>query len=270
MKILVKFPTRGRPERFLNTYQKYIDFAHNKNDIFFMITLDSNDESVTPEFVEKIKSKFPNVQVDIGISGTKIKAVNRDMEKAPYYDILLLASDDMIPVVSGYDEIIRKNMLKYYPDTDGVLWFNDGIRGQELNTLCILGRKYYNRFGYIYYPEYKSFYCDDEFTYIANQRRRQTYFDQIIIKHDHSLVNGIWDETYAKNSIYADEDKKLFHERKLRYYTTIINVQTNISRPSIISEVPKRQIFDEEYNIKNVNTTYKLFNTVKIRRKFIT
>jgi len=259
MKILVKFPTRGRPEKFLDTLQKYIDLAQDKNGMFFMVTLDSDDETATPEFIENIKMKCSNVQVDVGISGTKIKAVNRDMEKAPHYDILLLASDDMIPVVPGYDKIIRNNMIKYYPDTDGVLWFNDGIQGNKLNTLCILGRKYYNRFGYIYYPEYKSFYCDDEFTYIANQLRRQTYFDQIIIKHDHSIVNGIWDQTYAKNSVYADEDKKLFYERKLKYYTKIINIQPNISMPNIILEIPKKQEFDENYKIKSFsNFKFKL------------
>jgi hypothetical protein len=271
MKILVKFPTRGRPNKFLDTYEKYVNLAQNKNDLFVMVTLDTDDETVTSEFIENIKSKFSNVQIDIGISGTKIKAVNRDMEKAPYYDILLLASDDMVPMVDGYDEIIRKNMINYYPDTDGVLWFNDGIQGKNLNTLCIIGRKYYNRFGYIYYPEYKSFYCDDEFTYIANQLRRQKYFDQIIIEHKHFVQNQeLWDNTYDKNSKYADEDKKLFHERKLKYYTTIFDIQTNTSMPKIILEIPKPIKFNEEYKIKNTNISYNVFNKFKIRIKHIT
>ena len=28
--------------------------------------------------------------------------------------------------------------MAHYPDTDGVLWFNDGYKGNKLNTLCIL------------------------------------------------------------------------------------------------------------------------------------
>jgi hypothetical protein len=89
----------------------------------------------------------------VGRSCGKIGAINRDMDLAPPFDILLLASDDMIPIVKGYDRIIRDNMPL---DTDRVLHFNDGHRTDSLNTLCILGKKYYDRFGYIYYPEYKT------------------------------------------------------------------------------------------------------------------
>ena len=75
--------------------------------------------------------------------------------------IVLLASDDMIPMEKGFDNIIIDKMKNYYPDTDGVLWFNDGYQGDKLNTLCILGKKYYDRFGYIYNPEYISVLSDN-------------------------------------------------------------------------------------------------------------
>jgi hypothetical protein len=99
----------------------------------------------------------------------------------------------MTPIVKGYDNIIRNNMKTHYPDTDGVLWFNDGYQGQNLNTLCILGRKYYQRFGYIYCPEYKSLWCDNEFMDQANLLGRQIYFHETIIKHEHPANNrGIY------------------------------------------------------------------------------
>jgi hypothetical protein len=44
----------------------------------------------------------------------------------------MLASDDMIPVVSGYDQIIRNDMYENFKNTDGVLWYNDG--GQTIIT----------------------------------------------------------------------------------------------------------------------------------------
>ena len=67
----------------------------------------------------------------------------------------------MIPEIKGFDSIIRNEMQKLFPDTDGILWFFDGWR-KDLNTLCILGRKYYDRFGYIYHPDYNSFWSDAE------------------------------------------------------------------------------------------------------------
>jgi hypothetical protein len=121
------------------------------------------------------------------------------------FDIVLLASDDMIPQVQGYDSIIRINMKKYYPNTDGILWFFDGYR-RDLNTLCILGKKYYDRFNYIYNPEYKSFWCDNEFMLVGNKLGKQKFIDLCIIKNIHPDITGqAYDETYHKNNFSGDD-----------------------------------------------------------------
>ena len=101
-------------------------------------------------FVKKyatIHYTFKNVKVVYGDSDSKIHAINRDIELADEWDIVLLASDDMTPKVKGYDNIIRNKMKEFYPDTDGILWFNDGHQTNRLNTLCILGKKYYEKVG---------------------------------------------------------------------------------------------------------------------------
>ena len=215
MFILVKFPSRGRPEKLRSILQRYIEYANDMSRMMFMITLDSDDRTATLELVNSLIAIHPNIRVDMGISGTKVKAINRDMEKAPPFDILLLASDDMIPIVKGYDTIIRDNMYKYYPTTDGVLWFNDGFQKNGLNTLAIMGNRYYKRFGYIYNPIYQTAWCDNEFTQVANLLKKQTYFDQVIIQHQHP-IHGMSqvDETYIKNDIGGDEDTETYNRRK--------------------------------------------------------
>jgi hypothetical protein len=215
MFILIKFPSRGRPDKLKSTLQKYVHNAANMNLIFIMITLDSDDPTVDHSLLNSLLAVHPNIRIDVGISGTKVKAINRDMEKAPQFDILLLASDDMIPIVWGYDDIIRHTMHKHYPNTDGVLWFNDGHQRNGLNTLVIMGKKYYNRFGYIYNPLYRTAWCDNEFTEVANILKKQTYFDQVIIEHQHP-IHGLTerDETYIKNDIGGDEDTELYKNRK--------------------------------------------------------
>jgi len=184
-----------------------------------MVTLDSDDPSVDTPLIDSLVAVHPNVRVHVGISGTKIKAINRDMEAAPFFDILLLASDDMIPIVAGYDEIIRSNMHKHYPTTDGVLWFNDGFQGNGLNTLSIMGRRYYQRFGYIYNPIYHTLWCDKEFTDISILLGRQTYFPEVIIEHRH-FVNGKagLDQTYIKNGTGVEEDTNTYKNRKKTNY----------------------------------------------------
>jgi hypothetical protein len=131
------------------------------------------------------------------------------------WDIFLLASDDMIPKVKGYDNIIRNKMKEFYPDTDGILWFNDGHQENRLNTLCILGKKYYDRFGYIYYPEYKSVWCDNEFMMVGDLLEKQTYFDEVIIEHEHpDWGYGKRDTIHRTNSENESHDRNLFTTRK--------------------------------------------------------
>lgn len=220
MKILLKFPSRSRPDQLLDTFKKYITMASNPARIHALISLDIDDKTATQDLFTKIKAIHADTDIRVGQSKGKIGAVNRDMEHAGDYDILLLASDDMIPRVQGYDAIIRAHMKQYYPDTDGVLWYNDGYQGKKLNTLCILGNKYYQRFGYIYHPSYKSLYCDNEFMEVANRLNLQTYIDQVIIKHEHPAATGAnRDELYVQNQVFVSKDYQNFMDRRAKQFS---------------------------------------------------
>jgi hypothetical protein len=108
----------------------------------------------------------------------------------------------------------------------------DVYKRQDFNTLCILGKKYYDRFGYIYHPSYKSFWCDNEFTDVANELGKQTFIDKVIIRHVHpdwiqrdaatakmyenihkTGGNGV-DETFIKNLPFEQADARTYRQRK--------------------------------------------------------
>ena len=215
MKLLIKFPTRNRKNKFFKVLRQYQNLCEDLDNTYFLITLDNDDESMNPSDVEDIFNTFKNVKVIYGTSNSKIHAVNRDIELVNDWDIVLLASDDMTPKVKGYDNIIRNKMKELYSDTDGILWFNDGHMGNKLNTLCILGKKYYDRFGYIYHPEYKSVWSDNEFMLVGNILGKQTYFEQVIIEHEHpDWGYGSRDEIHQNNSKNENQDKLLFTKRK--------------------------------------------------------
>jgi hypothetical protein len=192
--------------------------ASDLSNLYFLVSMDIDDpEMANAEINEKLLG-YDNLQFVYGHSKSKIHAVNRDMDILHLdYDIILLASDDMIPQVQGYDSIISKTMLENYPDTDGILFFNDGYRKDELNTLCILGRKYYERFGYIYYPGYKSLFADNEFMQVGYLLNKQKYFDECIIKHEHP-DNGFAgmkrDNIHFLNNKYYSLDEEVYLERK--------------------------------------------------------
>lgn len=216
MNLLIKFPTRNRPTKFLEVLDLYYKNLNNIELTEFCISIDEDDLSMNNEYVLSKLDNYKNLSVFIGNSESKIEACNSDVDDIEDWSIVLLASDDMIPQVKGFDDIIRDNMKKYYPDTDGVLWFFDGNR-RDLNTLCILGKKYYDRFGYIYNNAYKSFYCDDEFTQVANKLKKQTFINQIIIRHEHPDMpqyRDKFDESYAINHKYYPHDAKIFQLRQ--------------------------------------------------------
>jgi hypothetical protein len=213
MKLLIKFPTRGRSNKFLNVLRKYYDFLDDKT-TKIIITCDIDDVDMNQLHIKEVLSSYDNIKVCYGENKSKIDAINADLS-GETFDILLLASDDMTPIKKGYDTIIKQKMVEHYPDTDGVLWFNDGYQGKKLNTLCILGKKYYDRFNYIYYPEYISVWCDNEFMNVGNILGKQTYFDEVIIQHQHpDWGYGKRDEIHSLNAKHESHDRDLFYKRK--------------------------------------------------------
>jgi hypothetical protein len=237
MKILFKYPTRGRPLKFFRSLDRYYELMTGSN-FEFVISIDGDDETMNNHEVTSLLSRYQNLSFIVGNSKNKIEAINADLSGKDF-DILVLVSDDMIPEINGFDDIIRAEMEKNYPDRDGVLWFFDGWR-RDLNTLCILGKNYYDRFGYIYHPAYKSFWCDTEFTEVANMLEKQVFIDNVIIRHLHPDVvmqdknaftkfNEILpefvehksfghDATWQKNSLPGDPDKDVYQERRFKNF----------------------------------------------------
>lgn len=205
MKILCKFPSRSRPWKFVEVFDLYRTMASGTHEMEFVLTFDADDPTMNNPAMKRLFSSFgPNVHVFFGNSKSKIQAVNADMDRGWDYDILLLASDDMVPVQKDYDRTIVQDMQRHFPDLDGVLHYNDGIRGPQLNTLCIMGKPYYDRFGYIYNPAYESVYCDNEFTEVSQTLGKSVYIDNIIIRH--KWMEGGKDALYSRN-----EDPALYH-----------------------------------------------------------
>lgn len=210
MNILVKLPSRGRPEQLRDVVMSMMEKCDQTCQ--FLVSVDTDDPTVK-EF-----SELPpvNVQLAHGLSISKIHAINRDINECEYpWDILVVASDDMWPIVQGWDTIIREAMQKHFLDLDGMLWFPDGHQ-KRICTMPIMGRKYYNRFRHVYHPSYRSYFCDDEQTEIAQAHGKMVYIDQQLFEHRHP-DNGAKvkrDDTYRKSVPDWQRDKQNYRERK--------------------------------------------------------
>lgn len=206
MKFLFKYATRSRPDWFKETIRAWKDNLSGKHEYRFVITCDIDDKTMNNPEMQKFMSD-EGLEYHYGEHDCKVSAINDDMDDD--FDILVVVSDDMIPVVKGFDDIIVSD----FDEGIQALHYNDGGHcGAKLISLTIMDRKLYNSFGYIYHPDYKSMWCDNEFTHIVRERGCVKYIDQVIIKHYWQKYGR--DELYNQNDKYWDQDKLTYATRK--------------------------------------------------------
>jgi hypothetical protein len=174
-----------------------------------------NNES-TRQTISKLVNKA-KYRINYLEKSNKISAINDKIDVD--FDVVLCASDDMIPVVDKWDEYICCAMQEHFPNLDGALHFNDGYTENNLITLSILGKKLYDYFGYIYHPDYKSLYCDNEFTEAVKALNKVKYLPDIIIKHEHysregNINSGDLDFAAKKTLFFSGRDGAVYNKRK--------------------------------------------------------
>jgi len=208
-RVLVRFPTRSRPAKALWALERYRNMAGMP--VTIEVVIDSDDETMQTVEVRQRLAALGCI-THSAMHRSKVEACNSGVVSD--WDILVLASDDMIPVQDGYATRIVDEMKKAWPFYDGAIFFNDGAQGSNLCTLPILGRRLHDRFGYVYYPGYKSLFCDREQTDVLNQLGRLHYVDDIIIEHrHHAWGKAEKDQLYTTNDALESEDKALYEIR---------------------------------------------------------
>ena len=246
MRILLKCPTRSRPEKIVATLRKYVSMAKNRDLIGIAVSCDEDDTSMRRSSVqnelERLLSQVAWHKIFFSPNSSKIEACNADMGAIEYpWDIVVLVSDDMIPQIIGWDAAIRTHMTTYFPDTNGILWFNDGYQGDKLNTLCIYGRAMYQSLGYIYHPDYKSLFCDTELTdrCRGDLAPRCKYIPYCLIRHEHPGTGfaQVMDPLYAKNQTYWNRDMHVYIRRKTYPYDWSILIPTMPGREKGLAEL---------------------------------
>lgn len=239
MRILLKCPTRSRPQKVIQTLSTYMKLANNTKDIGVAVSCDDNDPSMLRNLVQEelTRTLLPAGWSKIFFSPntSKIQACNANMNEIEWkWDIVVLVSDDMIPQLKGWDDVIRTHMTARFPDTNGILWFNDGHQGDKLNTLCVFGRAMYESFGYIYHPDYKSLFCDTELTDLCKGELADKcmYISYCIIRHEHPGTGYAqnMDALYDRNQKFWNDDMYTYIRRKTYMYDISFLIPTIVGR----------------------------------------
>lgn len=243
MRILLKCPTRNRPQKIIATLSAYMKFANHPESIGVAISCDDDDSSMSRnlvhEEIHRILIKTAWHRIFMSPNKSKIQACNANMNEIEWqWDIVVLVSDDMIPQVQGWDDVIRSHMP---PDLNKILWFNDGFQGDKLNTLCVFGRQMYNHFGYIYHPDYKSLFCDTELTDLCKGelKDRCIYVPYCIIRHEHPGTGYAqnMDALYQHNQKFWNEDMYTYIRRKKYDYDITFLIPTITGRENSLKSL---------------------------------
>lgn len=246
MRILLKCPTRSRPQRVMETLTQYVRKANHPELLGVAVSCDVDDTSMTRNLVQEELMRVLRPcgwsHIFFSPNKSKIEACNADIPNVSYaWDIVVLVSDDMLPQVQGYDDVIRNHMLARFPDTNGILWFNDGFQGEKLNTLTIMGRAMYNSFGYLYHPSYKSLFCDTELTDQCKTTHadRTYYSNYCIIRHEHPGTGFAQklDTLYMTNQKYWNHDMYNYISRKTYAYDWSILIPTMTGRDATLQRL---------------------------------
>lgn len=202
-------PTRGRPAPAWECMNLWKDRMSSHNKLEYIISLDRDDADKYQPIL-KHQQDFP-LKVVTWDNPTMVAALNRGAKFATG-DVLIYVSDDF-ECPDNWDLKIQSAVGS---KIDWVLFVRDGLQ-EETQTISILSRKYYEHFGYMYYPEYISMWADPDFTQTAIRMGKVIDGKHLTFKHNHySVGKAPNDETYQRqNSSKAwVHGETLFNKRK--------------------------------------------------------
>jgi hypothetical protein len=220
--ILVKYASRGRPDRFLQGLENIYAYCARPELIRVLVTADIDDKTMCNDEMRDIINAYQNCTVIYGTSDNKIHAINRDLDILPErfadWQILANFSDDMRWTMFGWDEYIRTDFKSIYPDLSGYIAYRDPDTMGSLSTLLIAGRKWIDNFGFIYNPVYQSLFADNEMEEIAKIKGKYHYTGYSIYQHFNPAYNY---RDYPEDTMFREQqtigwtvDQMTYIERK--------------------------------------------------------
>jgi len=215
MDIYYNFATRNRPQKMAEAIDTITSLSENNN-YSIGLTIDDDDSTTLNSHQLSDALQSEKIKVNPGRSSSKVHAINRGMADWSG-DIVVNMSDDMRFIKQGFDRVIVR---AFQGDTDQFLHFPDGHVNQALPTMSIMGRSYYERFNYIYHPDYQSLWCDNEAMDWAQQLGRYQYIDLQIFSHDHPAWTGEpADPLLLHTESFFEADQQTYRRRSQSGFT---------------------------------------------------
>ncbi len=157
---------------------------------------------------------YDHTIIRLGYSKSKVDAINRDIPEG--WDVLVNTSDDIVWKPGAGKEItkaIEPDTFLHFPEP-----YADGQAARKgvdpISVVSIMDRKYYDRFGYVYQPDYVSLWCDNEATEVARKLGRYKFVNKYIFEHLHpSAGKAKKDDQYRHTESFFSKDKLTYSLR---------------------------------------------------------
>lgn len=212
--ILFNLASRSRPTELKRVIEEIYALSEDKN-FTILVKVDNDDPASNYEWLKQ----WPDVVINKGKSISKIDAIQRGLNEYlayPNIDIIVDVSDDFHFTRPGFDNIIREHC----GEDDFVLFpepFADGqvVKGknERIAIMLVMGRKYYERDGFLFHPNFKSLFCDNWATEISRRRGRLKVVEELLFYHAHPAAGyGKPDAQRVKTEGYWDTDKRTYYE----------------------------------------------------------
>lgn len=195
--ISIIHPSRSRAGQSYRTAMSWISNAGCH--VEHILSLDVDDPKIGEYATIDKKIVLPNKSA--------IEAINNAAQNARG-DIFIVLSDDFecFPNWGKTLEILMAGQA------DWIIKTQDGIQ-EWVITLPIMEISYYQRFGYIYHPDYEHGWCDTEMTCVAELTGRKVV-KNLFFKHNHHSVGGAKDSVSEKCDATFEQGRSVFMRRK--------------------------------------------------------
>lgn len=203
MMISLIHPSRSRASKAKETAKRWIEQAGEGVFIQHIFSLDVDDPQLDDYYLgtESV--------ILINKNRSAVDAIN-NAAKIAMGDIFIVVSDDF-----DCPKNWALTLLDSVKDkTDWIAKTPDGIQ-KWIITLPIMDRAYYNRFGYIYFPDYLHMFCDTELTCVADLLGRKIDINIPFIHNNYSRVK---DDVSIRSDATWNQGEKLFLERAKRNF----------------------------------------------------
>lgn len=215
MKVIYKFPSRSRPDKFVKCLDNITLMARH-NDYEIIASIDANDRTMNNPTILNLPKRFPHLKIVVGSSTSKISAMNRDVPDPSTWDVVIGTSDDMDFIMEGFDLQILKDIGD---NKDCVVHYNDGFDHGIIISLPVMTSFYYKRFGYLYHPAYVSLFCDEELHFVAKGLDKLIFSEANIVKHNHPANGaGVMDKQLIYTQKFHSIDKTTFLKRQRKNF----------------------------------------------------